>query len=215
LFFECESDHTPEDLEAGMILATLSPEDVSLAPVAWQRKQRGHKRTLHEQGGESAVEDGGCGVKQDAGARTFVEAHSGKTGASAWEVVSALYHTALTSHSPYKATIDVAQYGTSGKYVLRKVAIAAVKQRVVCLTPGKRVKAYALDLAKMKVDSRHRAAEFRTKGEAATALVRDVLAIPAATVPKVAENSLTVDRAYSILQALYRVLGDAFEFPTL
>jgi hypothetical protein len=141
------------------------------------------------------------------GAREFLAAHSHLMGDNARELLEAIYST--ITFKP-----DMARFGTTSKYVIRKWAMSMIQQ-CVQKTLGPMPYLLVLPRAPQGPDGQLTMTRiaFKHKGAAAEHLVRRVLGIDERAIPKIAENSLTIDRGYNILARMHKLYGTAFPVP--
>jgi hypothetical protein len=149
---------TPLD---ALLYATLgSGVDTPPAPIA---QTLAHADGMWHSDGDSKTSS----ASFDAGARQFLSDWAGCRGKDAANLLEALYQTALTSHSKYTAQVNLVAYHTSGKYVMRKWAMAAVREAIECRSLGRRMNRYYLRLPPsvlLKVPAGEDTKEFKSKG---------------------------------------------------
>ena len=181
-------------------------------------KRAATSATMHHSHEWSEVSGDSLAVKpsNDYGAQRFLRDNADRHGLDAKVLLDDVYTAAQHSHSKFKPNVDMDSYGTTGKYVLRKWAMAMIRATIEAVAVNKRVKKYTLSVPSAIADKLPAVVKevgFKNKGAAAEYLVHDVLGLGADFVPKVAENALTVERAYAILSKLYELNPTRFCVP--
>ena len=163
-----------------------------------------------------------------SGASTFLQAQGMLMGHAAKALTVRLQHTSATSRwsaIPFCPSgcdpaclvhaVDLGPYRTTAKYVLRKMAMTALR---FCVTRerGVRGSRYAVampPLYRASVGSppfEGRTTGFRSKGEALKALVFNVLGFRGYPL---CEGGMTIAHAVDVLDALYRLWGEGLIIP--